>query len=488
MIEWISSILLVVAFVALLKILGLNKRGNDIIEIALDSLEVLSLAEISDKEKESRLQRNSIKLFGLFFRLIFGFAIVLGLPLGLLWLGGQVGIISFYSVLNLTISPLFLIVSTLFVFLYLYLQNRKHSSSEDQTNSYSTLDKALHKMAFRTYATQVSLASLEDKIFSKKLSDFQPDKPVFITALPRAGTTLILECIANVPEFATHRYRDMPFVLIPCFWNSYSRIFQRKVESQERAHGDGMQISPDSPEALEEVVWTTFWKRHYKTDRIIPWELEKNKEFDSFFRSHIRKIIVLRRSKLLGFTRYVSKNNANIARTETLKKLFPDSIIVVPFRNPLHHAASLLQQHLNFLSIHKTDTFAAEYMKAIGHYDFGQNLCPIDFDNWLDRRMSEDSKSVAFWLEYWVASYKYLLERSSNRLNFLNYDSLCEDPERGLRRIAEIVESSNPDAIVAKASLIGRPRPKQIDTTLIPKSLLQEVEDTYETLKERAYR
>ncbi|MEO1742432.1 MAG: hypothetical protein AAFR99_11575, partial [Cyanobacteria bacterium J06629_9] len=165
----------------------------------------------------------------------------------------------------------------------------------------------------------------------------------------------------------------------------------------------------------------------------------------------------------------------------------PDSIIVVPFRNPLHHAASLLQQHLNFLSIHETDTFAAEYMKAIGHYDFGQNLCPIDFDDWLDRRMSEDSKSVAFWLEYWVASYKYLLERSSNRLNFLNYDSLCEDPERGLRRIAEIVESSNPDAIVAKASLIGRPRPKQIDTNPIPKSLLQDVENVYEHLKERAY-
>jgi hypothetical protein len=137
---------------------------------------------------------------------------------------------------------------------------------------------------------------------------------------------------------------------------------------------------------LEEVIWLTFWKNHYKTDRIIPWEFEQNKAFDDYFRSHMSKIIFLRRPKLAGFARYISKNNANIARTSVLRRLFPDSEIVVSFRNPLHHAKSLLQQHLNFLSIHETDAFAAEYMKSIGHYDFGKNLCPIDFDGWFNRR------------------------------------------------------------------------------------------------------
>ena len=486
MIEWIASALLVVAFVALLKTLQLNKRGNDIIEIALDSLEILSSSQLSDEQKESGLQKNSIKLFGLFFKLISGFAVALALPLGVLWLADQIRLVSLNAVLELTISPLFLIVSTLLIVLWLFIQYRNSSNTKVQNNSYSTLDQALHRMSFRTYATQVSLANIEDKIFSQKLAQFPIEKPVFITALPRAGTTLLLECLADIPEFATHCYRDMPFVLIPCLWNSYSGIFQRQVQSQERSHGDGMQISPDSPEALEEVIWTRFWQRHYKTDRIIPWDLEQNKEFDNFFRSHMRKIIFLRRPKLAGLTRYISKNNANIARTSTLRKLFPDSVLVVPFRNPFHHATSLLQQHLNFLDIHQTDSFAAEYMKAIGHYDFGQNLCPIDFDGWLNRRISEDSKSLAFWLEYWVASYKHLLGKNYVGLNFLNYDSLCEEPERGLRIISEIVESNTPDAIAAKTSLIGRPRTKQIDTTLIPQSLLQDVRDVYENLKEVA--
>ena len=94
---------------------------------------------------------------------------------------------------------------------------------------------------------------------SKELASYSNERPVFITALPRAGTPLLLECFASVPEFASHCYRDMPFVPIPCLWNRFSSNFQQAMESQERAHGDGMQIIPDSPEALEEVSWKIFF-------------------------------------------------------------------------------------------------------------------------------------------------------------------------------------------------------------------------------------
>lgn len=482
MIEWIAAALLVIGFIYILQFLQLSERGNEIIKVAVDSIGILSSPELSDDDKETGLQRNSIKLFGLFFKLTFGFAVALLVPLAFVWLADLVGLLSFQSVLSLTISPLFLVVSTVAILLWLFFKPRSQSP-EAQSSDYSRLDQALHQIAFRTYATQASLADFEDKVFSKKLARLELGKPVFITALPRAGTTLILECLAGVTEFATHRYRDMPFVLTPCFWNSYAKLFQQKVELQERAHGDGMQISPDSPEALEEVSWKTFWKRHYKEDRIIPWELEENKKFNEFFYSHMRKIAFLRCGNQLGFVRYLSKNNANIARTIMLKRLFPESIIIIPFRNPLHHAASLLQQHLNFLGIHESDAFASEYMRAIGHYDFGQNLCPIDFDDWFDNRTSRDAKSIAFWLEYWVASYQHLLEKSDSGLTFLNYDSLCENPEGGLKALAEAVESVSPNEIVSRANLIGRPRAKQVDTDSIPHALLQDVNMTYERLK-----
>lgn len=482
--SWVGAVLLVIIFIFLIQALGLIKRGEKVVSIAIESLDIIGSPRLSDEEKESRLQRNSKRLFGLFFMLACGGAIAILVPVGIIWLGERVGWLSLKSTLDTTVSPVFIIASTLCFFLGIYLKPRFISNSESSTSSYSKLDQTLHQIAFKTYDAQSALADFEDRRFSEQLNHFRAARPVFITALPRAGTTLLLECLAKSPEFASHCYRDMPFVLIPCLWNSYSQIFQRDVKAQERAHGDGMEISPDSPEALEEILWKTFWQRHYHPERIIPWSYERNEEFENFFRSHMRKICLLRCIKSPDFTRYVSKNNANIARIALLSSLFPDATIMVPFRHPLNHAASLLQQHLNFLSIHRTDAFASEYMSAIGHYDFGQNLRPIDFAGWLDQRQSPNAESIVFWLEYWAASYTHLLEEKQGPVNFLNYNSLCEDPQAGLKIIADVVNASDAEALIENANRIGNPRPKQIDTGVFPKSLLKKVDDIYGALKQ----
>jgi len=481
---WIGAALLVVGFTLLLRVLGLVKVGNDIMQIALDSLESLSSSRLSDDEKESVLQRNSIKLFGSFFKVIGGSAIALLLPVVLLWLLERAGFLSLSSVFSVAASPSFLLASGLALILLLFVGSRARSRRVREVN-YSEVDRALHRVAFRTYGLQGRLAGVEDELFARDLSRCESDRPVFITALPRAGTTLLLECFSGVPEFAAHCYRDMPFVLIPCLWNTYSGIFQKDVELQERAHGDGMQIGPDSPEAFEEVLWTNFWQNHYQRDRIIPWGRESHEEFESFFRSHARKIVLLRSRDSAGFTttRYVSKNNANIARIELLGRLFPDSTTVVPFRDPLQHAASLLQQHLNFLDIHEADDFALEYMRAIGHYDFGKSLRPIDFRGWLDKCSSADTGSIAFWLEYWIACYSYLVEEAPPAIHFIDFDALCDNPARGLSALAEVVGSSEPEALVSRACLIGKPRAKEIDTSALSRALQREAQVVYSRLK-----
>ena len=481
--QWIGAGFLVVAFAFLIQYFGLIDKGKAVVSIAIESLGTIASNKLSEEEKEFQLQQNSKKLFGLFFVLAAGGILALLLPIAILWLCDKIGWLSLNAVIDTTISPLFILISSLVLILVLFLPGRLRSKPKADINRYSSLDQTLHQIAFKTYPAQVGLANLEDKLLAKDLAGLSSDNPIFITALPRAGTTLLLECFADLPEFATHCYRDMPFVLIPYLWNRYSRTFQREVESQERAHGDGMKINPDSPEALEEVIWTTFWPKHFQQDRIIPWDDERNEDFEKFFRSHIKKIILLRRKSNAANVRYVSKNNANIARIPLLKTLFPSSIIIVPFRDPLHHVASLLQQHLNFLAIHQSDPFAAEYMKAIGHFDFGQNLCPIDLGGWFDQRQSKSANSISFWLEYWVNSYQYLLTNSGKTLNFLNYDALCQTPEEGLSTIARIVNSRDPKAFVGKASTIGSPRPKQIDTSALSQSLLDRVNEVYSQLK-----
>ena len=482
--QWVGAIILVVGFVVLIQILGIAKKSHNVIRIALHSMKIIGSSRLSDEQKESKLQKNSQRLFGLFLILAFGGAIAIAIPLAILWIGDRLGWLSLSAVLDTSISPAFLIFSSIVAIAVFYLQSKKSDRAPEQANSYSQLDQTLHQIAFNTYNVQTSLASIEDRLFSKQLGQYKNQKPVFITALPRAGTTLLLECCASSPEFAAHCYRDMPFVLIPCLWNRFSQTFQRNIAATERAHGDGMQISPDSHEALEEVIWQTYWQRHYHRDRLICWDNRENKEFNEFFASHMQKIIFLRRRNAGNYSRYISKNNANIARIKLLRQLYPHSIIIVPFRNPLHHASSLLQQHLNFLKIHSSDRFAARYMKAIGHYDFGQNLRPIDFDGWFDRRKHRDAKSLAFWLEYWIACYRHLLQENADAIDFFDYDELCQKSDRGLINLTNILESKNPQALVSFASRIRQPKPRAIDTNNLPTNLLQEANSIYALLKD----
>ena len=161
-------------------------------------------------------------------------------------------------------------------------------------NPYALVDRLLHRLSFRTVQTQIELADLEERFFGGQLADIAVRQPVFITALPRSGTTLLLELCAGLDEFATHRYRDMPFVLLPLIWNRFSSAFRRNNAPRERAHGDGMLVSIDSPEAFEEIIWRAMWPDHYQGDRIRPWDKDHNPAFLEYFTNHIRKILKLR--------------------------------------------------------------------------------------------------------------------------------------------------------------------------------------------------
>ena len=85
------------------------------------------------------------------------------------------------------------------------------------------------------------------------------DNNVFVSGLARSGTTILLNAIYGSNEFASLSYQDMPFVLAPNLW---SKLFFKKQENNliERAHGDGIRVSAESPEAFEEVFWMTFDK------------------------------------------------------------------------------------------------------------------------------------------------------------------------------------------------------------------------------------
>ena len=362
-----------------------------------------------------------------------------------------------------------------------------------KVGQYSTLDRFLHQVAFRSVFLQKVVADIEDKIFGAKMAQASISQPVFITSLPRAGTTLLLEVLSQVDEFAAHTYRDMPFVLCPLLWDQISGASRQDAELAPRAHGDGMDISFDSHEAFEEIIWKAFWSANYSKDHISVWDSQdRDPEFEHFLKQHMRKIITLRGDGQVGGARkrYISKNNGNVAKLRLLPAIFPDCKILVPIRNPQDHLQSLVRQHNRFNKIHSEDRFAYQYMDYLGHFEFGLTLRPIEFGgHTLDRQSDVRQLEPDFWLNYWINAYADVLQTAQAypQIQLIDYDKLCAQPAEQLQRLAGVLGlgTSERAQLLQQASRLRAPTdygsaPKPTETTTEQTML-----DLYRRLLER---
>jgi hypothetical protein len=271
-------------------------------------------------------------------------------------------------------------------------------------NNYSWLQKKLHQLALSSQFIRETTFDVESSLFS---NEQQTDNDVFVAGLARSGTTILLNALYVSSEFASLSYNDMPFVLAPNLWSKLS-FNKEDAVLIERAHGDGIKVSHKSPEAFEEVFWMTF----------------KDLEEDTIrkFKKYIQ-LIKHRYDK----NRYLSKNNQNIRRLEIISNNFPNSKVLIPFRDPIQHANSLLSQHKKFIKDSKEDKFIANYMKLIGHTEFGPEYKPIykrnlNFKNDLD---------INHWLEQWCLVYQncFKTHQDKNNVNFICYEKLCSSKE-----------------------------------------------------------
>lgn len=349
---------------------------------------------------------------------------------------------------------------------------------------YGFFDRLLYDIASRTGNAQRALADVEEFLYRDRLESVRLHLPVFITALPRSGTTILLKLLYDSGHFASHTYRDTPFLLCPLLWSRFSSRFAVDDQPKERAHGDGLQVSVDSPEAFEEVIWKHFWPDHYRPHRIVPWlSTEENVEFEKFFETHMRKVIVLGQDGPLDRSRYVSKNNLNIARLLSPLRPLYDGIFLIPFRDPVQQAASMLRQHLRFTRIHEEDDFVRRYMEMIGHHEFGKGLRPIDFGGWLDGAPPPDQ--LEFWVHYWIAAYRHVLDHASSSTRLICYADLTAEPEKALARLAEVVGISA-SSLISQADRLHPPRSHAVLDSDIPGPVREEAEEIYQLLERQA--
>ena len=268
-------------------------------------------------------------------------------------------------------------------------------------NNYSFLEQLFHKIVLSSKFLKEVNFDLEKSFFLKYCDDY-PDNHVFITGLARSGTTILLNSIHQTNIFGSLTYDEMPFILSPNLWSKINGNELQK-ESIKRTHGDGIIISTNSPEAFEEVFWMTF-----KSDN--------EDSLDQFF--EYVKLILYKKGKV----RYLSKNNQNVKRIDLIKRCFPNSKILIPFRDPLQHSYSLLVQHKRFIEKQEKDEFIRNYMKWIGHSEFG-----IDYEPIISKEIKYNNfNELNHWLEQWLFLYQKLYYyKTDNKILFICYEDLC---------------------------------------------------------------
>ncbi len=286
-------------------------------------------------------------------------------------------------------------------------------------------------------------AVLETRLLRRRLNAIPIESPIFVTGLARSGTTMLLEMLAQAQGVATHRYRDFPFLLTPYFWNRFVSLFGAKGESIPRPHLDGINITPESPEAFEEPIWQLYFPKAHQlvTSHVLDAD-DRDEAFDEVFVDHLRKMLLIRRG-----TRYLSKGNYNATRIAYLGSLFPEARFVVPIRHPSTHVASLVRQHELFCEYAQHDARVPNYLRAAGHFEFGPQRVPISISGSAERTLAawEQGDEQSGYAIQWAAVYGYvwdLLQRSpalAERVLVVRYEDICENPREEMTRVLQHV-------------------------------------------------
>jgi hypothetical protein len=283
----------------------------------------------------------------------------------------------------------------------------------------------------------MALARLETNLLTHDLDSVPLRMPIYICGLARSGSTLLHEIVASHPAVASHRVKDYPLVFTPYWWRRATRG-RAPSAPRERAHGDRVLITSDSPDALEEMLWMAFFPRcHDPAATSVLDGRCSHPAFEAAYRAHLRKLMLAERA-----TRYAAKANYHVARLAYLQRLFPDARFIVPVREPVSHIASLMRQQQRFAEGQRRRPRALAAMQWSGHFEFGLDRRPMNLGDTARVRDIQDAwrrdEEALGWALYWAMVHDHLADRLEEDARLrsaalvVRFEALCDAPQATL--------------------------------------------------------
>ena len=124
MISIAGALFLVVGFVVLMKVFGLVEKSRKVVSIAGKAASDLRNPEFDDEHKEKALQGYAKSLFQLFFLLLVGGILALGIPVLLIYLMDQTGWLSIDGVIEASLRWEFLAIVTAVAFIIIWIKGK----------------------------------------------------------------------------------------------------------------------------------------------------------------------------------------------------------------------------------------------------------------------------------------------------------------------------------------------------------------------------
>ena len=125
-------------------------------------------------------------------------------------------------------------------------------------------------------------------------------------------------------------------------------------------------------------------------------------------------------------------------------------------------------------------------MRWIGHYEFGANLRPIDFDGRYRRDGVPREADATFWLEYWTAAYGHALGSKSRQVRWVDFDGLRREPAGALARLADLAGLRDASRLVTAAGSLRAPTTEALAPDAVPAATLEAAREVYRRLQAAA--